>query len=294
MLRPILGLAIALAWSAAAADTGGPSLLTEEERQAETQKLGWIETPGEYELTFSHSRISLPEGYSLLVGADAARYDQLWNGYESPNTEAIVFSDVDNTLAYFIYEDSGHVTEEDWVDVDAGDFLKQLKEADAEGNQVRRHAGLDEYYTGDWREAPHFDSESKTAFWAFDLFNPQDRWTNATAIRLARTGYHRIIWVGGTDQFESTGGSLADFLAMHQYDAGHRYGDFVEGDRLAGYGIGALAATVLGVKLSKGFFAAILAGILVFGKKLGLLLVPLVAGIAFWIRMVRRGRQPSA
>jgi len=287
-----LAMALALTvacFAVAEADSG--TALTAEQREAETQKLGWIQKPGEYELALSHSRIRLPEGYSLLVGADAARYDMLWNGYESPSTEAIVFSDKDNTLAYFIYEDAGHVTEEDWEDVDADDFLKQLKDADAEGNVQRRAAGLEEYNTGDWREKPHFDQENKTAYWAFDLFNPQNRWINATAIRLARTGYHRIIWVGGTDQFESAGGSLGAFLAMHDYDSGYRYADFTDGDKLAGYGIGALAAAVLGVKLGKGVLAAILGGILIFGKKLGIVVVAAVAGIVAWVRKVRRGRQ---
>jgi len=292
MRTVLLGLALALGCLAAAhADTGGGTALTAEQREAETQKLGWIQEPGDYELALSHSRIQLPKGYSLLLGADAARYDQLWNGYESPNTEAIVFSDNDNTFAYFIYEDAGHVTEDDWKDVDAADFLKQLKDADADANTQRRNAGLDEFNTGDWREKPHFDGGTKTAYWAFELFNDKNRWINATAIRLARTGYHRIIWVGNTDRFQSASGSLDTLIAMHDYDAGYRYGDFAEGDKLAGYGIGALAAAVLGVKLGKGVFAAIIAGILIFGKKLGILVVAVGAGVAVWVRRLRRSRR---
>lgn len=289
-MRTIL-LSLALALGSIAAAHADSAALTAEQREAETQKLGWIQEPGDYALVLSHSRIRLPEGYTLLLGADAARYDELWNGYESPNTEAIVFSDTDNTLVYFIYEDAGHVTEDDWSDVDADDFLQQLKDGDAEANLQRRNAGLDEYYTDNWREKPHFDTATKTAYWAIELFNPKSRWMNATAIRLARTGYHRIIWVGDTEQFQSASGSLDTLIAMHDYDAGNRYGDYVDGDKLAGYGIGALAATVLGVKLGKGVFAAILAGILLFGKKIAVVVAVLVAGIAAWLGRRRRNRQ---
>ena len=288
----LLGLALALGCLAAAhADTGSSTALTAEQREAETQKLGWIQEPGNDELALSHSRIRLPKGYSLLLGADAARYDQLWNGSNRPTPGRS--SSATTTTRWPISSTRTPATSPRTTgrDVDADDFLKQLKDADADANVQRRNAGLDEFNTGDWREKPHFDGATKTAYWAFELFNDKSRWINATAIRLARTGYHRIIWVGNTDQFQSASGSLDTLIAMHDYDAGHRYGDFAEGDKLAGYGIGALAAAVLGVKLGKGGFAAILAGILVFGKKLGILVVAVAAGVAAWVRRLRRSRQ---
>jgi uncharacterized membrane-anchored protein len=57
-------------------------------------------------------------------------------------------------------------------------------------------------------------------------------------------------------------------MAIHDYDTGYRYSDYVEGDKLAGYGVGALVASILGVKFGKGFLLALLGGILVFGKKI--------------------------
>jgi len=283
-----VGLALAASLLLVTADGRADGAMTDAERQAESDALRWITAPGDYALALSHSHIVLPRNYALLVGADAARYDELWNGVASPNTEAIVFSQVDNTIAYYIFEDSGHVAEDDWSEVDADDFLAQIRATDEEGNVRRRQAGLPLYYTGDWHERPHFDAATKTAYWAFDLRSETDRWMNATALRLAREGYHRVIWVGDLAQFQTATGSLDALLAMHDYDAGYRYTDYVEGDRLAGYGIGALAAAVMGVKLGKTGLAAILAGILLFGKKFGIVLVAAIGGIAAWLRRKRR------
>lgn len=292
MRRLLLGLMLGLGgWAAAHAQSFGESTLTPEQEYAEALKLAWILDPGEYPLPLSHGRIRLPEGYSLLVGADAARYDLLWNGIEASSTEAIVFNDADNTLAYFVYEDSGHVAEDDWAEVDPAHFLKQLKDADAAANDARRKAGLEEFHTGDWLEPPHFDSASKTAYWAYELYSDKTRFINATAIRLSRTGYHRIIWVGNADQVQNASERLNALLGMLEHDRGYGYGDFAEGDKRAKYGIGALAATVLGVKLDKGALAQIGGGLLYFVKELGLLVLVVGVGIFIWRRRLRRSRE---
>jgi len=283
-----VGLALAASLLLAAAEVRADGAMTVEQRQAESDGLSWITEPGDYALPLSHSHITLPQNYALLVGADAARYDELWNGVASPNTEAIVFSQANNSIAYYIFEDSGHVAEDDWSEVDAEDFLAQIRATDAEGNAQRQQAGLPLYYTGEWHERPHFDAATKTAYWAYDVRSDPDRWMNATALRLAREGYHRVIWVGGLEQFQTATGSLDALLAMHDYDEGYRYTDYVEGDRLAGYGIGALAAAVLGVKLGKTGFAAILAGILLFGKKFGVVILAAIGGITAWVRRKHR------
>jgi len=46
--------------------------LTEAEREAELQKLQWIEAPGSYALTQSKSHLEVVQGQVLLLGSDAA------------------------------------------------------------------------------------------------------------------------------------------------------------------------------------------------------------------------------
>lgn len=291
MRRLFLGLLLGLAaWVAVDTQALGESSFSPEAAFIEAQKLNWIRDPGIYDLPVSHGRIRLPEGYSLLVGADAARYDLLWNGIEASHTEAIVFNDTDNTLAYFVYEDSGHVSEEDWVEVDPAHFLKQLKDADAAANEARRKAGLEEFHTGDWRRSPLYDTSIRTAVWAYELSSEKSRFINATAIRLSRTGYHRIIWVGNADQVQNPSERLNALLAMLEHERGYGYGDFVEGDKRAEFGVGTLAATVLGVRLDKGPMSQI-GRLLYSGKELALLVLVAGIGIFIWRRRLRRSRQ---
>jgi uncharacterized membrane-anchored protein len=122
-------------------------------------------------------------------------------------------------------------------------------------------------------------------------------WVNANAVRLARNGYHYVIWVGDDSSFTGSSNSLATVMGLHDYDEGYRYADHVEGDKLAGFGIGALAASIMGVKLGGGFLLALLGGILLFGKKILAVAAVVVGGVVAWKVRARRkaaGQLPPA
>ena len=273
------------------------AILTQELRQAELDKLNWISAAGHYELTQSHSHIDLPDGYYLLLGKDAARYDTLSNGAYASGTEAIVFNNADHTAVYFVFYDKGFVKDDDWSEVDADGFLAQMQAQELKNNSERVRQGLDPMLIDGWKETPRFDSTSHTAYWATKLSNGMNSWINANAVRLARSGYHHVIWVGDESSFTGSSNSLATVMSLHDYDKGYRYADHVDGDKLAGFGIGALAASIMGVKLGKGFLLALLGGVLVFGKKILAVVAVILGGIAGWKIRARRkaaGQLPSA
>ena len=290
---PAVGLRIALAMMgflllapfAAGADD---AVLTAEQRQAEIDKLNWISAAGHYELTQSHSHIDLPEGYYLLLGADAARYDALSSGVDASNTEAIVFNNADHSTVYFVFFDKGFVTDDDWAEVDADGFLKQMQELELKRNSDRVRQGVDYLLVDGWKETPRFDSATHTAYWAITLNNAMKSWINANAVRLARNGYHYVIWVGDESSFSGSSNSLATVMGLHDYDDGYRYADHAEGDKLAGIGIGALTASILGVTFGGGFLAGALGGILFYGKKILVVVALIGAGFVAWKARARR------
>lgn len=281
----VLAAFLLLAPLPAGADDAIP---TAEQRQAELDKLNWISAAGHYELTQSHSHIDLPEGYYLLLGEDAARYDTLSNGVDASGTEAIVFNNADHTAVYFVFFDKGFVKDDDWAEVDADDFLKQMQEQELKRNSERVRQGVDYLLIDGWKETPRFDSASHTAYWATSLSNAMNRWINASAVRLARNGYHYVIWVGDDASFTGSSNSLATVMGLHAYDDGYRYADHVDGDRLAGIGIGALTASILGVKFGGSYLWALLGGVLFFGKKILVVVALIVGGFAAWKIRARR------
>jgi uncharacterized membrane-anchored protein len=92
---------------------------------------------------------------------------------------------------------------------------------------------------------------------------------------LARRGHTSVLLVSAPEDLAAARPDLESVLDGYQFDAGERYADFVPGDKVAAYGLGAL---VLGgaaaIATKKGLWAMLGAFIVAKGK---LLLVGLVA-----------------
>ncbi|MDZ4737250.1 MAG: DUF2167 domain-containing protein [Rhodospirillaceae bacterium] len=295
MKRLVLALIVVFMTGATAFAQEGPDLeqMTEQQRTDELNAMKWAYEPGTYELPLSHSTIELQKGQQIILGDTAARYDYLTGGLRSPETEAIVWNEADESMTYFAFHAIGYVTEEDWERVDAAEFLKQMQDAQLQENTERERVGIDPFYLSGWRQEPTFVPGEHTAYWATELTNIMDRWVNASALRLSRDGYHQIIWAGAGTEMTAAQSTLASVLATHRYDEGHRYEDFADGDDEAGMSVGELAAATMGVDFSTGALAAILGTVFLFLKKGGVILVAIGAGVAALVgRKKRKAASP--
>ena len=267
--------------------------MTPDQVQDELFAMEWGTGPGTFTLPVSGSTIELNQDQEILIGDDAARYDYLTGGIESPETEALVWNATDDSMTYITYYDVGYVTEEDWDAVDAANFMQQIKDADVELNAERERVGITPFSTDGWRQEPVFDAPAHTAYWATDLSSGPDRWINATALRLSRHGYHQIIWAGSSEGFAAAQATLGALLDTHQYNQGNRYEDHQDGDPSSDMSIGSLAAATMGVDLSAGLIAGAIATGLLFLKKGAVFVIPVLAAVgAFFAR--RKKKQVTA
>jgi uncharacterized membrane-anchored protein len=112
-----------------------------------------------------------------------------------------------------------------------------------------------------WFFKPQYDKEKKLLEWAFLLRNAK---TQAPVVNyytriLGRTGVMSILLVSRPEDMNA---SITDFkqkLNGFEFNAGEKYTEFKQGDKVAEYG---LAALILGgaaaVATKKGFWAALL------------------------------------
>ncbi len=241
---------------------------SEEELDAAYASLQWQNKAGPYALPASHATIQLRAGQTLLLGADAERYSWLTSGVEFPGTEAVLTYDTDNpdSEVYYDWRDEGYVADSDWDDVDGDALLAQYREVTEASNEARVKNGVVPIQVVGWLEPPHYDKATRTVTYAMELKDDEGSWTNAVALRLGRTGYTEFTWVGSIEQFKAASGRpdlLSRALTIHSFNAGYRYEDFRDGDKVAAYGVAGLLATALGVKLAKGSLLAIVAKIAV-------------------------------
>jgi uncharacterized membrane-anchored protein len=151
-------------------------------------------------------------------------------------------------------------------------------------------------HTTGWLIPPTYDAEKKTARWAIELEEGGERFANIQVIKLGRHGYHQITWAGPVHGADGTPMFLQAMIDSHSYDDGFRYADYVEGDQLAGFGVGALVtASAIGSKPGKGvIFAIVGAGLLIL-KKAWFVVIAALGGIgAFVKRLFNRGDRDSA
>jgi uncharacterized membrane-anchored protein len=283
MKRAVFAAALAMSLCLAAAPAlaeQAPYPKDEAALRNELREMNWLSGPDSFQIEASHSTVRPPAGFTTLLGKDAERYEYLINGVEIPNTEFVVFNAADNVEVAIEFLREGFVKDNDWSDVDPDDFLQQLIEGQREANKERAANGQKPFDVISWIEKPSYDATTHVAHYVLELGDDQQHWPNAVAVKLGREGYHKFIWVGDMEQYRKNGKQvLASVLDGHSYDAGYRYIDVKEGDKVAAYGIAGLVAAVAGVKLGKGLLAGAFAFLAIAGKKLAILVIPLAAGL---------------
>jgi len=282
ILPAAVALAISASTAAVAADNNGAYPKTGADLKAAYGALHWRDGNKSYDLPLSGSALKLDSPYHLLLGADAARKAFLDNGEEFPNTEAVVVDDRGDAEVDFAFTHEGHVQDNDWKDINPDDFLKQMQTNQVEANKGRVANGKLPLTIVGWLQRPTYDATTHTASWAIELDNTQQHFVNAEALQLSREGFSELTWIGSTESYHAADGRPAMLTAMldsHSYKSGSRYLDFKSGDKVASYGIAALVAGLVGVKLGKGLIAAAIAFLVIAAKKFGVIAAVVAGGL---------------
>jgi uncharacterized membrane-anchored protein len=259
-MRLIAGLCLAVlcgfAAVPAAADMGTYPQ-TEEELDKAYDRLNWRSEPGTYELPGSHAMIHLGSGQAVLLGDDAERFRWLNNGTEFPDTEAVLSYDSASAMSvvYFRWFEEGYISDSDWSHVDADQLLEDYRRGTEQSNEDRADKGLEPMHVVGWLEEPHYDRATNTVTYAIEMEDKDGSWANAFALRLGRAGYAEFVWVGSIGLLQSAGSRpqlLDDAMAAHDFEEGHRYADFKNGDAVAAFAIAGLVRAAVSGTGGKG------------------------------------------
>jgi uncharacterized membrane-anchored protein len=238
-----------------------------EERDETLEKilaLGWEEA-GTHKLALSNSTLSLESDYHIVLGNDAHVFSSIVGCTPDQALEAVVCDSTLNNSIYFESYNEGYVTLDDWKDIDAEAFIREMSKNTENNNIERRKLGFSELHVTGWLKKPTLDRDTNCVYWVTELENGQNQIVNSVALRLGRKGYEKIIWVTDKESYTPVGGILELMLKGHSFDPGYRYSDYTIGDTVASYGIASLVAASIGTKILKSGV------ILVFLKKFGMI-----------------------
>lgn len=250
---------------------------TQEAIDEEIINLTWEYDLKEYPFKSSNSHFKLDEGFALLRGDDARRFDFLTQGTEDPDTEALIYNQDTEVQLIFNYYPSGYVSLEDWEDLDADNLLKQISENTEASNEERAQHNISGLKIGGWLQKPSLDEKNNAVSWVFDVIDNEERYVNAISIKLGREGYEKITWVSSYDNYLKSMDLMTALVDRQKFNNSYRYADYSVGDKMAGFGIASLVAVTAGGNQNvKAGLAALFAGLVAAAKKL---MIPILIGL---------------
>jgi uncharacterized membrane-anchored protein len=252
--------------------------------QREFDALPWA--GGTQKLAQSHGSFTVPRSGKMVVGARAARADELINGATSADSEAVAI--VAHRTLYLSYHDSGFVTADDWSNVDAASMLKDMTQKTEDENDARVKVGGQALHVDGWVQKPTLDAGRKSVRWVLAMHDSHGRLVNAVALQLGRRGYERFTLASDGTNPQLDAAILSDAAKDYRFDPGFRFSDYVQGDKLAGFGIAALVGTAAGATIAKtvGFGALLL----LVKKFFFLILAAFAGGFGYVRRWFKRDR----
>jgi uncharacterized membrane-anchored protein len=254
---------------------------------------------GRVEISGGLATLEVPESFRFLGPDDAARL--LVDGWGNPPgakplgmlIPAGVSPFTDEGWGVVItFDADGYVKDDEAESLDYAKLLRTMQKETAESNEARQRAGYSPIELVGWAAPPRYDKASHKLYWAKEL-NFGDDYENTLNYNiriLGRRGVLVLNAVAEMGQLPTVETDMQSVLAFVDFNAGHRYADFVPGvDKLAKYGIGALIA---GKVASKAGFFKILLSALAAGKKL--VAVAVVGVVAFIRKLFIRKRGAPA
>lgn len=248
---------------------------TAQDRKAAMNALHWQVGPTTGSLE-GKATIQVPKGARFLDEKNGSKFLELTGNL--PSKENILVGD--GWWAAFSFDPAGYVKDDEKVDAD--DLLKTLKASDAGANDERRKRGLTEIYTDGWHIPPHYDVATKHLEWALRLRSPdsQEPTINYTVRLLGRSGYESAVLVSSPETLDSDVKAFKTVLQGVEFNAGEKYSEFKQGDRVAAFGLAALVAGGAAAVATKTGFWKVLLGFLAASWKLvAAAAVAAVAGI---------------
>lgn len=217
-------------------------------------KLHWQYGPSIQSID-NKATLKIPKEYAFLDKEESRKYSEIAHN-PSDGKDSMFFGD--NWEAYLHFEPLGYVKDDETLDAD--DLLKQYKEGTRIGNEERKKKGWATLELDGWYLKPHYDKEKRLLEWAFLGTNSDTKaqTVNYCTRILGRSGVVEVVLVSRPENIDQAIVDFKDKLNGFEFNAGEKYTEFKQGDKVAEYG---LAALILGgaaaVATKKGFWAAL-------------------------------------
>jgi uncharacterized membrane-anchored protein len=240
-----------------------------ENQKKKAPKISWEVGPGTAKMK-EIAIIEVPEGYLFARGEDTRKIMEFYGNFITNKEVGYLAPETHKWFLVFEFDKVGYVKDDEKDSLDAEKMMEVLRESTEEGNKVRREKGIPLHTMKGWYKEPHYNPKTNNLEWG-TIFETSGHDTINYNIRyLGRKGVMEVILVADPDDFSNAMKKANQLLEKYSFSKGNRYSEYVQGDKIAEYGLtalvtgGAVAVAAKSGLLSK-FWKIIVAGLVAIG-----------------------------
>lgn len=256
------------------------SIIYGQDQESPLDKVKWVHGPTQVNLG-NIASVNLPEGY-MFADADDTRniIMPLMETPSSGNELGFVMPSNAQWQALFQFSEEGYIKDDEKGSLNADAILNAIKKNTDITNEERKKRGWEVLTIVGWQQPPHYDSNTNNLEWAIRVQSVSGQAANYNTRLLGRKGVMSVTLVCDPLKLAEYTPDYKMILANYNFSTGNRYGEFVQGDKVAKYGLtglmvgGAAAAAAKG-GVFKWLWKVLLAAVIgigaffkkIFGKK---------------------------
>ena len=246
-------------------------------------EINWIPGPNVCDLGDNVASIELAESYVFANSDDTKEIMQLMGNPKSNREVGLIMPKDQDANWYIVFEyfPVGYIKDDEKDSIDSDAILESIKEGNQKANERRKELGFSPLSILGWYEKPHYDDKSHNLVWAVLADSDGKEIVNYDTRLLGRSGYISAVLVADKDTLDPLKPQVENILSKISYNKGKSYAEYVQGDKLAKYGLTALIAGGAGAAAVKlGFFKML-------AKAWKLVVAGAVAFIAFLGKIIK-------
>ena len=228
---------------------------------SQENEINWIEGPNTVTLDKNIAQVTIGEEYVFANGNDTRKIMEAM-GNPATNTEVGSIFPKDFEQGWFVifdYEAVGYIKDDEKHSIDAEALLESIKEGTEQSNKKRKEMGAPAFHVTGWYEKPHYDENNHNLLWAITgrAENAPEgvEIVNHNVRLLGRQGYTSVVMVSERSVLDKYKPDVDKIIANFSYTKGKSYAEYVQGDKVAQYGLTALIAGGAAAAATKfGFF----------------------------------------
>lgn len=216
------------------------------------------------------AQITVPEGFRFTGQAGTRTFLELTQNPTNGSELGILLPESVEAGRWFVVFDFnaiGYVKDDEKDKLDADDMISSIRQGTEAANEERKRRGWATMNIVGWHTAPFYDTRSNNLTWAITGAAEDGQVVNYSVRLLGRRGVMNVDLVLAPEEVDAVVPAFEKVLGGFAFKQGSRYAEFVQGDKVAAYGLTALVAGGAGAALAKSgllgkFWKAIVVGVL--------------------------------